>query len=90
MLIGGYYIHLYCDNGESEKIYHHFHTSGGNSTLTVNGKEIPFEFSAQTKTGCMEQARRVGWVIGSDGLVLCPMCKQHGVKLRQIRERDKA
>lgn len=63
MIVGGYTMHLYCDNDETR------HPS------KLHGKA----YYGRTFTGCARQARQDGWFIEKRaGRVICPMCRKKG------------
>ncbi len=68
VIVGGYILHLYCDNvgtlQEGKAIDSLGHVFG----------EFPHEFSDEFGSVCRTQARQAGWRLGRDGKALCPKC----------------
>ena len=60
-VVGGYLLHLYCDNSDN-------HTAPYGVVHSV-----PMEFAGPTKRHCLKQAREGGWRIGRERQ-LCPLC----------------
>lgn len=63
MEVGGYSMHLYCDNTDQK---------------WPDGKhgfeQFPEEFDAETRGQCVRAARQKGWLFKKDGTHLCPKC----------------
>lgn len=72
MEVGGYSLHLYCDQtlpicyvgGSHQPVPDGYHEYG----------EFPHEFVGQTGAECKKMARDKGWTFHRDGKHSCPRC----------------
>ncbi len=85
MISEWYTIDFHCDSPNDNYLVHKY-TSGSYISMNVSNREIIFSFLGRNKTLCLNQAKKAGWKIGYDGLVLCPMCKSVGRTLRSLRK----
>lgn len=71
MIVGAYWLDLYCDLEESE------HVGGMLSPHRYN--EFPHQFVAQAKREAFKQARSRGWKFRK-GLAICPDCNAESIR----------
>lgn len=64
MIVGGYTMDLYCDNGRP-----------GDGTHPWSMYEKPTEFAGHNRAACVKQARDAGWIIDErNRRCYCPTC----------------
>lgn len=85
MIIGGYTVHLYCDN---EKAKHRLRQLDGAYHMSVAGVEFDYEFAGRNEAQCLRQAKNTGWRISRDKIVICPVCSGYGIRFRHIRSNN--
>lgn len=67
METASFYIHLYCDNDETDE--QHYKDQYGHFF-----NEFPHEYTAPTRAKCVKDARNGGWIFHRDGKHSCPKC----------------
>jgi len=76
MILGGYALHLYCDNYEAEN------SGVGNHDFPHEYDEFPHEYIAETGGACRKEARQAGWKFNiKTDRAICPKCVARGLKL---------
>ena len=79
MIIGGYALHLYCDNAESNDKNYHYQLASG--TYLVADYEIPHTYAGNNFTECVNYARKDGWKVDrKNDICICPVCNGKMIK----------
>ncbi len=62
MIAGAYTLDLYCDKKNSEHAY----------------DEFPHIYVHEFGSTCRRFARKAGWLLGKNGIAICPKCSDKG------------
>lgn len=79
MIVGGYSMHLYCENERTDGNHHRSNVDGNCYlsywTPNTGYNDVKYEFTGETFMQCVRGARRYGWLIDvKERTAYCPFC----------------
>ena len=82
MIIGGYTLHMYCDNSSCRRM-----TDDGSFQCKWEG---PDEYYGNTDKGAFADARQAGWKFDrKEYVAICLHCANRGISIRLIAKEKK-